>query len=69
MAEYPAGAKRQQVATGAVEPIWLSSTELLYRSSVTWYKVQIDPASGEPVGDNLLAESVADRHAISPLHS
>jgi len=50
VAEYPPGAKRQQVATGAVEPIWLSSTELLYRSSVTWYKVRIDPASGEPVG-------------------
>ncbi len=50
VADYPPGAKRQQVATGAVEPIWLSSTELLYRSSVTWYKVRIDPASGEPLG-------------------
>ena len=47
---YPPGPKRQQVATGAVEPIWLSSTELLYRSSVAWYKVKIDAASGEPVG-------------------
>jgi dipeptidyl aminopeptidase/acylaminoacyl peptidase len=47
---YPPGAKRQQVATGAVEPVWLSPTELLYRSNVTWYKVRIDPASGEPVG-------------------
>jgi hypothetical protein len=49
VSEYPPGAKRHQVGTGAVEPIWLSSTELLYRSSVTWYKVRIDPASGEPV--------------------
>jgi hypothetical protein len=47
---YPPGAKRQQVASGAVEPIWLSSTEIVYRSNVTWYKVRIDPASGEPVG-------------------
>jgi hypothetical protein len=47
---YPPGAKRQQVASGAVEPIWLSPTELVYRSNVTWYKVRIDPASGEPVG-------------------
>jgi serine/threonine-protein kinase len=50
VADYPPGAKRQQVATGAVEPMWVSSTEVLYRSSVTWYKVRIDPASGEPVG-------------------
>ena len=47
---YPPGRDRQQVATGGVEPIWLSSTEVLYRSSVTWYKVQIDAATGEPVG-------------------
>jgi hypothetical protein len=54
VADYPPGAKRQQVATGAVEPIWLSSTELLYRSSVTWYKVRIDRMSGEPVGAPVL---------------
>jgi serine/threonine-protein kinase len=48
--DYPPSAKRQQIATGAVEPVWLSPTQLLYRSNVTWYKVRIDPATGEPVG-------------------
>jgi eukaryotic-like serine/threonine-protein kinase len=47
---YPPGAKRQQVASGAVEPVWMSPTELVYRSNVTWYKVRIDGASGEPTG-------------------
>jgi len=47
---YPPGATRHQIASSAVEPLWLSPTELLYRSNVTWYKVRIDPATGEPVG-------------------
>jgi serine/threonine protein kinase len=58
LAKLPAdrfgSAAEQQVATGAVEPIWLSSTEILYRSSVTWFKARIDPSSGEPVGSPAL---------------
>jgi serine/threonine protein kinase len=47
---YPRAARQHQIATGAVEPIWLSPNELLYRSSVTWYRVQLDPATGELAG-------------------
>jgi hypothetical protein len=47
---YPLGAQRQQIAAGAVEPLWLSPTELLFRSNVTWYKARIDAATGELTG-------------------
>lgn len=43
---YPRGAQQQQVAVGGVEPIWLSPTELLYRSGVTWFAARFDPVSG-----------------------
>jgi hypothetical protein len=46
----PPGTWERQVATSAVEPIWLSSTEILYRSGSTWHAVRIDPATGEPMG-------------------
>jgi len=38
------------VSSDGVEPLWLSSTEVLYRSGVSWYQVQLNPATGEPVG-------------------
>ncbi|MGA9838467.1 MAG: protein kinase [Gemmatimonadaceae bacterium] len=46
----PPGSWERQVATSAVEPIWLSNSEILYRSGFTWYAVQIDPPTGEPFG-------------------
>jgi serine/threonine-protein kinase len=55
---YPLGAKRQQIGSGAVEPVWLSPTELVYRSHVTWYKVRIDPASGEAGAPTLWARDM-----------
>ncbi len=30
--------------------VWLSSSEVLYRSGATWHTVRIDPATGEPEG-------------------
>ncbi|MBL0169857.1 MAG: hypothetical protein IPP90_03860 [Gemmatimonadaceae bacterium] len=47
---YPRGTQQQQVAVGGVEPIWLSPTELLYRSGVTWYKARFDRVSGALIG-------------------
>ncbi len=44
------GATQRQVAANAVEPIWLSDTEVLYRSGVTWHLVRLDSATGEPTG-------------------
>ncbi len=43
---FPPAGKRQVIAAGGVEPMWLSNTELLYRSNVTWYKARLD-GSGE----------------------
>jgi serine/threonine-protein kinase len=47
---YPRAGKRWQLASDGVEPLWLSSGEVLYRSGVSWYSVRIDPATGEPAG-------------------
>jgi hypothetical protein len=47
---YPPGTRRQLIAAGAVEPLWLSPTSLLFRSTVTWYEARIDPATGELAG-------------------
>ena len=47
---YPRGTQQQQVAVGGVEPMWLSPTELLYRSGVTWYSARFDRVSGALVG-------------------
>ena len=47
---YPVAGRLWQVAADGVEPIWLSSTELLYRSGVAWYLTRINPATGEPMG-------------------
>jgi hypothetical protein len=44
---YPVPGRRWQVAENAVEPQWLSPTELLYRSGRAWYVVRVDPATGE----------------------
>ncbi len=47
---YPRGTQQSQVAVGGVEPIWLSPTELLYRSGVTWYSARFDRVSGALIG-------------------
>ena len=47
---YPVPGRRWQVATDGVEPLWLSSTEILYRSGVSWYLARLDPVTGEPLG-------------------
>ncbi len=47
---YPRGTQQLQVAVGGVEPIWLSPTELLYRSGVTWFTARFDRASGALIG-------------------
>jgi eukaryotic-like serine/threonine-protein kinase len=47
---YPPGSQRLQLAAGGVEPLWLSPTELLFRSNVTWFKARFDPASGALTG-------------------
>jgi len=47
---YPVPGRRWQVASGGVEPLWLSSTEVLYRSGVSWYLARLNPVTGEPIG-------------------
>ena len=47
---YPVAGRRWQVASDGVEPLWLSSTEVLYRSGVAWYLARLNPVTGEPVG-------------------
>jgi hypothetical protein len=47
---YPVPGRLWQVASDGVEPLWLSSTELLYRSGVSWYLARLNPATGEPLG-------------------
>ncbi len=46
----PPGSWERQVAASAVEPVWLSNSEILYRGGFTWHSVHIDPATGEPAG-------------------
>lgn len=50
VSDFPVGSSRVQVATGGVEPMWFSSTELLYRSSVRWYLARFDARTGELTG-------------------
>ena len=47
---YPVGAQHQVIAEGGVEPLWLSSTELLFRTGVTWNIAHIDPSTGQLTG-------------------
>ncbi len=44
----PPGSWERQVAASGVEPLWLSRSEILYRSGFTWYASHVDPATGEP---------------------
>ncbi|MEO7042188.1 MAG: protein kinase [Gemmatimonadaceae bacterium] len=47
---YPLAGQRWQIAADGVEPLWLSSTEVLYRSGVSWYLARLNPVTGEPLG-------------------
>ena len=47
---YPARVEQQQVTAIGLEPLWLSDTELLYRSGVTWYIARFDARTGEMTG-------------------
>jgi len=49
MTSAPPGSWERQVATNAVEPIWLSNSEILYRSGVTWLEARIDPVTSEVI--------------------
>ena len=44
---WPLGGAKRQVVVDGIEPLWLSSTELLYRSGVTWYLARVNAATGE----------------------
>jgi serine/threonine-protein kinase len=50
LATYPVGAQHQLIAEGGVEPLWLSSTEVLFRTGVTWKLALIDPSTGQLAG-------------------
>ena len=47
---YPEAGRRWQLGSEGVEPLWLSATEVLYRSGVSWYLVRVNPETGEPTG-------------------
>jgi hypothetical protein len=47
---YPVAGHRWQLASDGVEPLWLSGTEVLYRSGVSWYLTRLNAETGEPVG-------------------
>ncbi len=47
LTSYPPGARQQLVAVGGVEPFWLSSTELLYRTGESWNVARVNAASGQ----------------------
>ena len=47
---YPPAAERLQVSSIGIEPLWLSSDALLFRSSVTWYLARFDARTGEQTG-------------------
>ncbi len=47
---FPGLLEKQQVASIGLEPLWLSNSELLYRSGVTWYSARFDARTGELTG-------------------
>jgi serine/threonine-protein kinase len=47
---FPVPGRRWQVASQGVEPLWLSTTTVLYRAGATWYSATVDPQTGEPSG-------------------
>jgi len=44
---FPPDARRVQVATGGVEPMWLGPNELLYRKATAWWLARLNPETHE----------------------
>ena len=51
---FPPKPERIQIAAQGVEPLWLSDSEILYRSGVSWYSSNVDAITGEPTGTPML---------------
>jgi hypothetical protein len=51
---FPPKPERVQLAAQGVEPLWLSDTEVLFRSGVSWYLSRVNPVTGEPAGSPTL---------------
>ncbi len=47
---YPTPGRSWQVASDGVEPLWLSPSEVLFRSGASWFATRLNPATGEPAG-------------------
>ncbi len=47
---FPRAGRQWQIATQGVEPLFLSSSEILYRLGVSWYLARVNPETGEPLG-------------------
>jgi serine/threonine-protein kinase len=47
LTSYPPGQRQQIVALGGVEPLWLSNTELLYRTGATWNLAHVNTTTGD----------------------
>jgi eukaryotic-like serine/threonine-protein kinase len=50
LTSYPPGPQQQLIAVGGVEPLWLSSTDVLYRTGVTWSIADLNPSTGQLAG-------------------
>jgi len=53
---FPVPGRRWQLASIGVEPLWLSATEVVYRSGVSWHLARVNPETGEPAGAATLWE-------------
>ena len=51
---FPQNGDRFQIASAGVEPLWLSDSEILFRSGIAWYSSHVNPATGEPTGTPVL---------------
>lgn len=47
---FPPTSERIQIASAGVEPMWLSDSEVLFRSGISWYSSRVNPVTGEPTG-------------------
>jgi hypothetical protein len=51
---FPPKPERIQIASSGVEPVWLSDSEILFRSGNSWYSSRVNPVTGEPSGAPVL---------------
>ena len=47
---FPPRANRTQLASQGVEPLWLSSSQIVYRAGVSWYTSRVDAVTGQAMG-------------------